>query len=50
MSEKFRAAAQQEDRPFMQTAARISGRIYKVRDFATTDICKTNVGNREKGI
>lgn len=31
MSEKFRAAAQQEDRPFMQTAARISGRIYKVR-------------------
>ena len=32
MSEKFRATAQQEDRPFMQTAARISSRTYRVQD------------------
>ena len=38
MSEKFRAAALQEDRPFMPTAARISGRIYRVQDFFAIEL------------
>ncbi len=37
MSEKSRAAAQQEDRPFKQTAARISGRICRVWDFVAIE-------------
>jgi hypothetical protein len=33
MSEKFRAAAQRENRTFTQTAARMSGRIHSSRTF-----------------
>ena len=38
MSEKFRADAQLEDRPFMQATARISGRIYRVGYFFAIEL------------